>query len=43
VTAVTLAKLEARQLHDNQAAPFSMATVKRRYFNAHLIERILST
>jgi hypothetical protein len=43
VTAVTLAKLEARPLHNNQAAPFSMATVKRCYFNAHLIERILST
>jgi hypothetical protein len=43
LTAVTLAKLEARQLQGDQAAPFSMATVKRRYFNAHLIERILST
>ena len=43
LTAVTLAKLEARQLQDDQAAPFSMATVKRRYCNAHLIEHILST
>jgi hypothetical protein len=43
LTAVTWAKLEARQHQGDQAAPFSMATVKRRYFNEHLIERILST
>jgi DDE superfamily endonuclease len=43
LTAVTMAKLEVRQQRDDQTAPFSMASVKRRYFNAHLIERILST
>jgi DDE superfamily endonuclease len=43
LTAITVAKLDARQQQDNQAASFSMASVKRRYFNAHLLERILST
>jgi hypothetical protein len=42
VTAVPWAQLEARQLPDDQAAPFSMATVQRRYFHAPLIERRLS-
>jgi DDE superfamily endonuclease len=41
--AVTFAKLEARQeAHDQQTA-FSMASRKRRYFNQHLIDRILTT
>src|SRR5262249_18757732 len=43
LTAVTLAKLEARQQRDEPTASFSMASLKRRYFNEHLIERILST
>jgi hypothetical protein len=43
LTAVTLATLEARQQNDEPTAAFSMASRKRRYFNAHLIERILST
>jgi DDE superfamily endonuclease len=43
LTAVTLAKLEARQQRDDPIAAFSMASLKRRYFNEHLIERILST
>jgi hypothetical protein len=43
LTAVTMAKLEVRQQQDDQDTPFSMASVKRRSFNAHLIERILTT
>ena len=43
LTAVTMAKLEVRQQQDGQDAPFSMTNVKRRYFNMHLIERILTT
>lgn len=43
LTAVTLAKLEARQQRDEPTASFSMASFKRRSFNEHLIERILST
>jgi hypothetical protein len=43
LTAVTMAKLAVRQQRDDQATPFSMASVKRRYFHAHLIERILTT
>jgi hypothetical protein len=40
LSAVTLAKLEARQ-HNGEAAPvFSMASLKRRAFNQHLIEQI---
>jgi len=38
-----VAKLEARQQNDEPTASFSMASLKRRYFNEHLIERILST
>jgi hypothetical protein len=41
MTAVTLAKLEARQHDGNAAVPlFSMASLKRRAFNQHLIDRI---
>jgi hypothetical protein len=40
MTAVPLAKLEARQHHGNADVPFSMASLKRRAFNQHLIERI---
>ena len=43
LTVVTLAKLEARQQRDEPTASFSMASLKRRYFNEHLLERILST
>ena len=38
--AVTLAKLEARQHHGEAASVFSMASLQRRAFNQHLIERI---
>ncbi len=40
LTAVTLAKLEARQQNGDAALSFSMASLKRRAFNQHLIERI---
>ncbi len=40
LTALSLAKLEARQQNGNVTAPFSMASLKRRTFNQHLIERI---
>jgi IS5 family transposase len=41
--AVTFAKLEARQDATDQLTSFSMASLKRRYFNQHLIDRILTT
>jgi hypothetical protein len=40
VTAVSLAKLEARQQNGQAASSFSMASLKRRAFNQHLIDRI---
>jgi hypothetical protein len=40
--AVTFAKLEARQHADDQLTSFSMASLKRRSFNQHLIDRILT-
>lgn len=40
LSAVTLAKLEARQHNGDVASVFSMASLKRRAFNQHLIERI---
>jgi DDE superfamily endonuclease len=40
LTAVTLAKLEARQHKGGAEASFSMASLKRRAFNQHLIDRI---
>jgi hypothetical protein len=40
LTAVTLAKLEARQQHGDTMSSFSMASLKRRAFNQHLIDRI---
>jgi DDE superfamily endonuclease len=40
LTAVTLAKLEARQHNGNTVSSFSMASLKRRAFNQHLIDRI---
>jgi hypothetical protein len=40
LSAVTLAKLDARQQNGNAASGFSMASLKRRAFNQHLIERI---
>ena len=40
VSAVNLAKLEARQERGYAAPSFSMASLKRRAFNQHLIERI---
>ncbi len=40
LSAVTLAKLEARQYNRDAASGFSMASLKRRAFNQHLIERI---
>jgi hypothetical protein len=41
--AVTFAKLEARQDANDQLTSFSMASLKRRYVNQHLIDRILTT
>jgi hypothetical protein len=38
--AVTFAKLEARQQNGNRDQAFSMASLKRRAFNQHLIDRI---
>ncbi len=43
LTAVTFAKLEARQAPQNHMPAFSMASLKRRHFNQHLIDRILTT
>ncbi|HEX9872550.1 MAG TPA: transposase [Candidatus Tectomicrobia bacterium] len=40
VTAVTLARLEARQQHGDTMASFSMASLKRRACNQHLLDRI---
>jgi DDE superfamily endonuclease len=40
LSAVTLAKLDARQQNGDAASVFSMASLKRRAFNQHLIERI---
>jgi type I site-specific restriction endonuclease len=40
LTAVTLAKLEARQQHGDAMSSFSMTSLKRRAFNQHLIDRI---
>ena len=40
LSAVTLAKLEAHQQNGAAASVFSMASLKRRAFNQHLIERI---
>lgn len=40
LTAVTLAKLEARQQHGDAVSSFSMTSLKRRAFNQHLIDRI---
>ena len=40
--AVTFATLEARQDAHDQLPSFSMASLKRRYFNQHLIDRILT-
>ena len=40
MSALTLGKLEARQQNGDSQARFSMASVKRRAFNQHLLERI---
>jgi hypothetical protein len=41
LSAVSFAKLEARRLSDQRGVPFSMASLKRRCFNQHLLDRIL--
>ena len=41
LSAVSFAKLEARRLSDKRGVPFSMASLKRRCFNQHLLDRIL--
>jgi hypothetical protein len=41
LTAVSFAKLETPQPPPGQAVPFSMASLKRRYFNQRLLDRIL--
>ena len=40
LTAVTLAKLEARQHNADTVSAFSRASLKRRAFNQHLLDRI---
>jgi hypothetical protein len=40
LTAVTLARLEARQQQGDAVSSFSMASLQRRAFNQHLIDRI---
>ena len=40
LSAVTFAKLEARHQHGNGDQAFSMASLKRRAFNQHLIDRM---
>jgi hypothetical protein len=40
LTAVSLAKLEARQQSGQASSSCSMASLKRRAFNQHLIDRI---
>jgi hypothetical protein len=40
LSAVTFAKLAARHQHGNGDQAFSMASLKRRAFNQHLIDRI---
>ena len=40
LSAVTFAKLEARHQHGPGAQAFSMASLKRRAFNQHLVDRI---
>jgi hypothetical protein len=41
LSAVSFAKLEARQIADKRGVPCSMASLKRRCFNQHLLDRIL--
>jgi hypothetical protein len=41
LSAVSCAKLEARQSSDRPQAPCSMASLKRRYVNQHLVDRML--
>ena len=41
LSAVTLAKLAARQQQGDSDEPMSMASLKRRAFNQHLLDRIL--
>jgi len=41
LSAVSFAKLETQQSADRHPAPFSMASLQRRYFNQHLLDRIL--
>ena len=41
LSAVSFAKLEACQRADKRGVPCSMASLKRRYFNQHLVDRIL--
>jgi len=40
LSAVTFAKLEARQQNGDGDQAFSMASLKRRAFNQHLVDRI---
>lgn len=41
LSAVSFARLEARQRAAKPGVPFSMASLKRYYFNQHLLDRIL--
>ena len=40
LSAVNIARLEARQQHADSDEPMSMASLKRRAFNQHLLDRI---
>jgi DDE superfamily endonuclease len=42
LSAVSFAKLEARRIDGTPDVPFSMASLKRRCFNQHLVDRILA-
>ena len=42
LTAVSLSKLQAVQIHGHLPTPFSMASLVRRAFNAHFLQKIWS-
>ena len=42
LTAVSLSKLQAVQIHGHLPTPFSMASLVRRCFNAHFLKKILA-
>ncbi len=42
LTAVSISKLQAFQTYGKHCAPFSMASLARRAFNAHFLEKIFA-